>query len=46
MWGVIMCLPSQLCQIPIDSDQVSGKLNHDRALFPHVNNSVYSNLPK
>jgi hypothetical protein len=24
-----MCLPSQLSQISIDSDQVSGKLNHD-----------------
>jgi hypothetical protein len=27
--GVIICLPSQLCQISIDSDQVSGKLKHD-----------------
>jgi hypothetical protein len=27
--GVIMCLPSQLCQISIDSDQVSGNLKHD-----------------
>jgi hypothetical protein len=28
--GVIMCLiPSQLCQISIDSDQVSDKLKHD-----------------
>jgi hypothetical protein len=27
--GVIMCLPSQLCQISIDTDQVSGKLKHD-----------------
>jgi hypothetical protein len=27
--GVIMCLPSQLCQISIDSDQVIGKLKHD-----------------
>jgi hypothetical protein len=27
--GVIMYLPSQLSQISIDSDQVSGKLKHD-----------------
>jgi hypothetical protein len=26
--GVLMCLPSQLCQISINSDQVSGKLKH------------------
>jgi hypothetical protein len=24
----VLCLPSQLCQISIDSDQVSGKLKH------------------
>jgi hypothetical protein len=28
-----MCLPSQLCQISIDSDQVSGKLKHDSSSF-------------
>jgi hypothetical protein len=30
--GVIMCLPSQLCQISIDSVSVSGKLTHDSLL--------------
>jgi hypothetical protein len=29
MTFIIMYLPSQLCQISIDSDQISDKLKHD-----------------